>query len=45
METQMDKMEAFAIISGNVETEILMRNEYLAAENEILRSKIGCFIS
>ena len=36
----MDKMEAFAIISGNVETEILMRNEYLAAENEILRSKI-----
>ena len=36
----MEKVEAFALISGNVEKEVLMRNEYLAAENEILRSKI-----
>ena len=36
----MEKEEAFVLISGNVEKEILIRNEYLAAENEILKSKI-----
>ena len=29
-----------AIIGGHVENELLKRSEYLAAENEILRSKI-----
>ncbi len=33
-------MEALALISGKVEEEILIRNEYLAAENEILKSKL-----
>ena len=40
MEDHMEKEEAFALISGNVEKEILIRNEYLATENEILKSKI-----
>ena len=30
--------EALAIIGGHVDKELLLRNEYLAAENEILRS-------
>ena len=29
------------MVSGRVEEEILLRNEYLAAENEILKSKIN----
>ena len=33
-------MESLALISGKVEEEILIRNEYLAAENEILKSKL-----
>lgn len=32
--------EALAIVSGHVDAELLLRNEYLAAENEILRSKL-----
>ena len=30
-----------AIVGGHVEEEILLRNEYLAVENEILKSKLG----
>ena len=37
----MEMVEAMALVSGQVEKEILMRNEYLAAENEILKSKIA----
>ncbi len=33
-------VEALALVSCRVEKEILLRNEYLAAENEILKSKI-----
>jgi transposase InsO family protein len=36
----MRAIEALALVSGHVEEELLKRNEYLAAENEILRSKI-----
>ena len=36
----MKKNEVMAIIGGHVDEELLKRNEYLAAENEILRSKI-----
>ena len=36
----MESLEALALISGKVEVEILIRNEYLAAENEILKSKL-----
>ena len=36
----MESIEALALISGKVEEEILIRNEYLAAENEILKSKL-----
>jgi len=36
----MESLEALALISGRVEEEILIRNEYLAAENEILKSKL-----
>lgn len=36
----MKAIEALALVSGHVEEELLKRNEYLAAENEILRSKI-----
>ncbi len=34
-------VEALALASGRVEEEILIRNEYLAVENEILKSKIS----
>lgn len=37
----MEMVEAMALVSGRVEEEILLRNEYLAAENEILKSKIN----
>ena len=33
-------VEEIALVSGRVEEETLLRNEYLAAENEILKSKI-----
>ena len=36
----MKAVEVFALIGGHVTKEVLLRNEYLAAENEILRSKI-----
>ena len=37
----MKAIEALSLVAGHVSTEILLRNEYLAAENEILRSKLG----
>src|SRR5688572_4401843 len=37
----MKAVEALSLIAGHVSKEILLRNEYLAAENEILRSKLG----
>ena len=37
----METIEALALVSGRVEEELLARNEYLAAENEILKSKIN----
>jgi transposase InsO family protein len=36
----METTELMAIVGGHVNDELLKRNEYLAAENEILRSKI-----
>ena len=36
----MEAMEALALVSGRVEEELLVRNEYLAAENRILKSKL-----
>jgi len=36
----MRAIEALALVGGHVDEELLKRNEYLAAENEILRSKI-----
>ena len=32
--------EVLALVSGRVDEELLLHNEYLAAENEILRSKL-----
>ena len=32
--------EVLALVSGRVDEELLLRNAYLAAENEILRSKL-----
>ena len=37
----MKAVEALTLISGRVSQEILLRNEYLAAEYEILRSRLG----
>ncbi len=36
----MEAMEALALVSGRVEQELLVRNEYLATENRILKSKL-----
>jgi len=36
----MKTIEALALVGGHVEEEMLIRNEYLAAENEILKSKL-----
>ena len=36
----MKAVEALALVGGHVDEELLLRNEYLAAENEILRSKL-----
>jgi len=36
----MEATEAIALVKGHVEHELLLRNEYLAAENQILRSRI-----
>ena len=36
----MEPTEVPAIVGGHVDEELLLRNEYLASENEILKSKI-----
>lgn len=36
----MEMVEALSLVCGRGEEEILLRNEYLAAENEILKSKL-----
>ncbi|MBU2512785.1 integrase core domain-containing protein [bacterium] len=36
----MEAVEALALVSGSVNKELLARNEYLATENKILKSKI-----
>jgi hypothetical protein len=36
----MDWMQMLAYITGTVDQELLLRNEYLAAENRILRAQI-----
>ena len=36
----MEAVEALALVSGHVEEELLIRNEYLATENQILKSKL-----
>lgn len=36
----METVEALALVGGYVDKELLIRNEYLAAENEILKSKL-----
>ncbi len=36
----MESAEVLALVGGHVEQEILLRNEYLAAENEILKSVV-----
>jgi len=36
----MKAIEALALVGGHVDEELLLRNEYLAAENEILKSKL-----
>jgi hypothetical protein len=38
---KMETAEALALVSGRVDEELLLRNEYLAAENEILKSKLN----
>ena len=40
MRNTWEAAETLALISGHVEEEILIRNEYLAAENRILKSKL-----
>jgi Homeodomain-like domain len=37
----METVEALALVSGRVNDELLLRNEYLTAENEILKSKLN----
>jgi hypothetical protein len=39
-EYQMDWTTLLAYISGSVDEELLLRNEYLVAENRILRNQI-----
>ncbi len=36
----MEAMEALALVGGQVEEELLLRNEYLALENQILKSNV-----
>ena len=36
----MESAEVLALVGGHVGEEILLRNEYLAAENELLKSKL-----
>jgi transposase len=37
----MKAVEALALVGGHVDAELLLRNEYLAAENAILHAKLG----
>ena len=37
----MEATEVLAMVGGHVDEELLLRNEYLAAENQILKSKIA----
>jgi hypothetical protein len=37
----MEAVEALALVSGKMEQELLLRNEYLAVENEILKFKLA----
>jgi putative transposase len=37
----MEAIEVLALVSGQVEEELLLRNEYLVVENEILKSKLN----
>jgi hypothetical protein len=37
----MKTAEALLLLRGDIELEIFARNEYLAAENEILKSKLN----
>ncbi len=37
----MDVNEVLALVGGHVDSELLLRNEYLAAENEILRTRFS----
>ena len=41
MRNTWEVVEALALASGRVDEELLLRNEYLAAENEILKSKLN----
>jgi hypothetical protein len=36
----MEAIETLALVSGHVEEELLIRNEYPAMENQILKSKL-----
>ncbi len=37
----MKAVEALALVGRHVDAELLLRNEYLAAENAILHAKLG----
>jgi len=37
----METVEVLALVGGDVNEELLVRNEYLSTENDILRSKIS----
>ncbi len=37
----MEAVEALALVGGHVDEELLVRNEYLAAENRILKSNVS----
>jgi putative transposase len=36
----MEPVEVLAMVGGHVDQELLLRNQYLAAENEILRTRV-----
>ena len=37
----MKAVEALAMVGGHVDKELLLRNEYLSAENQIMKSRLG----
>ena len=39
----MDWKTMLAYISGSVDEELLLRNEYLVVENRILRNQVNCW--